>query len=362
MVNVILDNVIFSLQQAGGISVYWKELIQRLENETSIKTQFLEPKGSGRNIFREKVPIPETKITYTGRKFLNKFFGRYTNFRQRNNVPTVFHSSYYRIMKGTRVINVVTVHDFIYERKIKTLVGKVHILQKRRALAAADGIICISENTRVDLLKLYPQFVAKRIRVIYNGFNNEDYYPILDAPLEDKVLFVGSRSAYKNFDKVVEMLAELSGISLTIVGEKLESREISMLEKKLGDRYTVYNHIGNEELNALYNESICLLYLSEYEGFGIPVLEAMAAGCPVIALRKSSIPEVVGNAGVLFDSFDNEKILYYIAKLRDDKRFRAQQIKIGRENSMGFSWDKCSQEVAGFYKELYDARFGIKPE
>ncbi len=87
-----------------------------------------------------------------------------------------------------------------------------------------------------------------------------------------------------------------------------------MLNTKLPNRYKLYTHISNEDLNILYNKSICLVYLSEYEGFGIPVLEAMSAGCPVIALEKFSIQEVAGTAGVLFEELDYDFIVKTIIK------------------------------------------------
>jgi mannosyltransferase len=120
----------------------------------------------------------------------------------------------------------------------------------------------------------------------------------------------------------------------------------------LPNRYKSFSHISNEELNKLYNQSICLLYLSEYEGFGIPVLEAMSAGCPVIALKKSSIPEVAGNAGILFSDFDKKSVQKTIESLRDNKKLRTEQIELGLKNVKKYSWDKCYKEVKNFYHEV----------
>ncbi|WP_410514280.1 glycosyltransferase family 1 protein [Paenibacillus sp. BR2-3] len=351
MLKVIYDNIIFNLQRSGGISVYWKELIERLMSECSIDVDFIEYSGAEKNIFRKQVKISKNNIRLKS-NFPNINFLRYINLSKNNDEQTIFHSSYYRTMKGKNIINVVTVHDFTYEKKINTNIGKIHVHQKKKALKNADGIICISENTKKDMIELYPELKNKNIKVIYNGFNGHDYYPIPEIEFENSVIFVGSRKGYKNFNEVVEIISNLENISLKIVGAQLDQEEVSLLKQKLPNRYTLYKHINNEYLNVLYNKSICLVYLSEYEGFGIPVLEAMSAGCPVIALNKSSIPEVAREAGLLFDKIDYESIRNTILDLRENKEFRETQVKNGQKNSKRFSWDKCYHEVLGYYQEL----------
>lgn len=351
MLKVIFDNIIFNLQRSGGISVYWKELIKRINNDKTIEANFIEYPGALENIFRKDVQISQNKIDLYS-NFPSISIKRYINLNKNYSNPTIFHSSYYRTMKGKNVINVVTVHDFTYEKKVKSITGKVHIFQKEKALQKADGIICISENTKKDMLELYPELKHKNIKVIYNGFNSQDYYQIPNREIENSVIFVGARKGYKNFSEVIEILSNLENISLKIVGAKLDREEISLLEQKLPNRYALYNLISNEDLNTLYNNSICLVYLSEYEGFGIPVLEAMSAGCPVIALKKSSIPEVAGDAGLLFDKIDYKSIGRTILDLRDNYELREKQVKMGLKNSRRFSWDECYKEVIKFYYEL----------
>lgn len=351
MLKVIYDNIIFNLQRSGGISVYWKELIERIMNESSIDVDFIEYLGAEENIFRKQVKICEKEIRLKS-SFPNINFRRYTNLNNTSDEQTIFHSSYYRTMKGKNILNVVTVHDFTYEKKVKTITGKIHIYQKKKALKRADGIICISENTKKDMVQLYPELKNKSIKVIYNGFNGQDYYPIPETEVENSVIFVGARKGYKNFNEVVEILSGFENISLKIVGSQLDQEEVNLLNQKLPNRYTLYNYISNEDLNILYNKSICLVYLSEYEGFGIPILEAMSAGCPVVALKKSSIPEVAGDAGVLFDKIDYESVRNAILDLRENKEYREEQIKKGQKNSKRFSWDKCYQEVLSYYQEL----------
>lgn len=351
MINVIYDNVVFNLQKSGGISVYWKELIERIQKDNSVRLRVLEYPGAENNIFRNDLRFDNNQLEIL-KPFPNMKISRYINPRVKDNKNTIFHSSYYRTVKGSNIKNIVTVHDFTYEKKMNSLVGKIHICQKKRALENADGIICISENTKKDMLELYPDLNKKKIRVIYNGFNSNDYSYDKNVLIEDKVLFVGARKGYKNFDKAVAAVSETSNISLTIVGTPLEADEKALLDKILPNRYQSFSHVSNEELNKLYNQSICLLYLSEYEGFGIPVLEAMSAGCPVVALNKSSIPEVAGDAGILFSNFDKKSVQEAIESLRDNQEIRSKQIELGIINAKKYSWDKCYKEVLDFYHEV----------
>ncbi len=100
-------------------------------------------------------------------------------------------------MRGRNIINVVTVHDFTYEKKINIFIGNIHIYQKKKALEKADGIICISENTKRDMFELYPELKNKSVKVIYNGFNSQDYFQIPGYKVENTVLFVGARKGSK---------------------------------------------------------------------------------------------------------------------------------------------------------------------
>ena len=277
---------------------------------------------------------------------------RYLNPKVISDKNIIFHSSYYRTAKGPKLKNIVTVHDFTYELRMKGLLRYFHIFQKRKALKNADGIICISENTKKDMLELYPYLKNKKIKVIYNGFSSSDYYHDSNIVRENFALFVGARTNYKNFDKAIDIVAATKDVSLVIVGGPLNENEKNTLNIKLSNRYELYSHISNKELNTLYNKSICLLYLSEYEGFGIPIIEAMSAGCPVLALNKSSIPEVAGEAGVLFSEYNINDIVSAVHSLRNDQNLRIMQIELGFNNAKRFSWDLCYQETLKFYNDF----------
>jgi len=168
-------------------------------------------------------------------------------------------------------------------------------------------------------------------------------------------MFVGDRSYYKNFSIAVELAAKYPDFKLVIVGGKeIDNNEKVFLEKKISGRFLHFRGCSNEELNCLYNFSFGLIYPSCYEGFGIPVIEAMKAGCPVIAQNVSSLPEVCGEAGLMVDSND---ISNYIDKFEmlfnEDKRNHI--IDMGYKQAKKFSWDKCFKETIEFYNDIYES-------
>lgn len=366
---VILDNIIFSLQRSGGISTVWYELIKNIQIDDRFDVFFLEYNGAEKNILRGNLHLSSDKI-------LNRNAGssviveRYKSIRLDIKEPFIFVSSYYRICSNKNALNVSIVHDFIYEYYRKGIPKIVHSLQKKFALNKSDLIICISENTKKDLLKFYPKIHSKDIKVIYNGVSNiykklqtDKGYEVLDHNLEflntkKNILFVGSRASYKNFDKVINVIAGLDNTyHLLIVGEPLSEVEKSDIDSKLStDSYTVLSRVSNEHLSYIYNLSYVLLYPSAYEGFGIPILEAMKCGLPIIAYNNSSIPEVVGDAGILLNHLDSYTINESLSRL-EDIDFRKELIEKGYKHSSKFSWDKTISGYLESFKDLYNGKY-----
>lgn len=217
--NIIFDNIIFSLQKSGGISVVWYELLRRM---SLANCQFLEYDNAYDNIFRKELNIPLHNLSLKQSKYLS--YNRYINpkaLRDSEGIP--FHSSYYRTMKGCR--NITTVHDFTYEYFVKGLKKKVHTWQKRRAILNSERVICVSQNTKNDLIRFCPEYNRDNIKVIYNGVS-EDYCQLshiepiqgIDYNSGEYLLYVGDRLApYKQFPVAVEV-ARITHRPLVIVG------------------------------------------------------------------------------------------------------------------------------------------------
>jgi len=357
---IILDGLIFALQKQGGISVYWKELSMRAGYD-SIDVDLILYNVVNNSNQNEIEKLQDLRQKIQKRKFfLPIWLTRFIPFI-RSTGKAIFHSSYLNVVLSKNAINVITIHDLGYERGL-TQTGfkrKIHLFFKYFTLRWASGFICISEFTKNEFLSYYPFCEKKKIKVIYNGVSKCFYRKSKTSQIEfDEnpfILFVGTRYSYKRFSFLVNALEQLTTYSLVIVGGgPLSDSETLLLNKKLKKRYTHYSEVTDQALNDLYNSAHCLVYPSAYEGFGIPLVEAMRAGCPFIACRCGAIPEIVGDAGVLIsaDASKNELMDAIQSLALPEKRINV--IETGKRISDNYSWDKCYEQTKSFYKELFE--------
>ncbi len=345
---LLLDNIIFSLQKMGGISVVWENIIMAL-HKSDIPYECWEYSGAKNNIVRKEIKSFNHLFKQSRALLIERYINPIVRIKER----FIFHSSYYRICLNHNAINITTVHDFTYEKFCKGLSAYVHKIQKNYAIRHSDIIVCISNNTKKDLLEYLPDIDPRKIRVIYNGVSN-DYHPVKTSRwnhLGDYVVFVGSRQPYKQFDFTVRALKDTT-FKLVIVGGELNEKERVLIHETLGEeRYYYTGFLANAELNELYNQAFCLSYPSVYEGFGIPVLEAQRAGCPVIAYNASSIPEIIGDRTLLMNNLSIDEFHSKLQLLKNNV-VRNTVIEAGLRNSHQYSWEKMGHEYIELYKEL----------
>ncbi len=355
---IVLDNIIFSLQPAGGISLYWYELLRRMIRDGLDVTALEDVRGPA-NLFRARLSLPPGRVLT--RRFPPVQVARYLPCRAPRAGGAVFHSSYYRwpLAKGWRTVQ--TVHDFTYEHARRGAARWIHAFQKRLALMGAHRVICVSSHTRQDLERFLPTLPRERVRVILLGCG-QAFRPIPESKLPPGVsrnrfpkgylLYVGSRVSYKNFEEAVAAVGLSGDYGLVVAGGgPLRPDHRALLNRRLRGRFVHLERLDDEALNGLYNHAHALIYPSTREGFGLPVVEAMAAGCPVIAVRASAIPEIAGKAALLVDWPSREALAVCIRNLENPSRRRRLRAE-GFANARRFSWERCYRQTVAVYAEL----------
>lgn len=362
---LLYDHQIFSAQVYGGISRYFFELISRFSDHQEIELglylgYFINQYGLEKyqdNCFsyfgKKHEPIPKTARMFS---LINSV--KLHSFGKKFN-PDIYHPTYYgEHLNHISTQKVLTVYDMIHEKlpEYFSTSDKTSYV-KQKVIDTADGIIAISESTKRDLIEIL-NVPEEKIEVIYlsNSLSKkrDDISKQFDFPF---ILYVGSRNGYKNFKLLLETFSRSINIKnnfklLCFGGGSFSKEEVSSIKRfKLEDK--VVQISGHDDLLAdLYMQAAAFVYPSLYEGFGIPPLEAMHYGCPVIASNSSSIPEVVGNAGLLFEPTSSDELLVNLDKALNDVELRKTLVDLGYQRESEFSWDKCAQETFNYYKSL----------
>lgn len=284
----------------------------------------------------------------------------------------LLHSPGFIAPLGLKCRSVVTIFDMTF-----FLFPDRHTLSKRlyfgfflpRSARKADMIIAISESSKNDIIRCL-HLPEEKVRVIYPGAD-ESFRPVQDEEgleqvksrygiKKDFILTVGVLEPRKNLDRLIrafDLLLSKDGFDLqmVIVGKKgWAYQPILDLPDHLGlqDRVIFTGYVPEEDLPLLYNGACLFVYPSIYEGFGIPVLEAMACGTPVITSNVSSIPEVAGDAALLVDPYDIQAIAQAIEKLLGDEELKGKMKHAGLKQARQFSWEKMALLTLEVYKEI----------
>src|SRR5258706_462649 len=361
---ILYDGDIYTLQAAGGITRYFESLISRLPADFDVSLLV------GNSINSQYPPHPNLKILeYNGFHTtpvpdrLGRYYSRLRSRWQRAALARkhfdVCHPTYYTRLnrEGHRCPTVITVWDMIHELFPAGLDPNGEFAaRKRKAITAAQRVICISENTKRDLLE--------RCRIPEDRVTVTHLAPELDesmshgpeiVPSRPYYIYVGSRTGYKNFDRLLKSFAEVvtesRELALCIVGSALNNDEQTIIpELQLSEHIEFYGQVADRHLSKLYRCSIPLVYPSLYEGFGLPPLEAMACGTVAVASNVSSIPEVVGDAAVLFDPTSEDELIDILRTLPEDKTKREEFITRGRRHVRNFTWEQTVARTVDVYR------------
>lgn len=298
----------------------------------------------------------------------SKVFQRFVNvlwFRaflsQSNSQFELYHPTGYflREVPSTRCRIVLTVHDLIHEKYPEYF----HHGSRRSGLTQelvdrVDAVIAVSGCTKKDLVEFF-KVSSSKIHVVCHGNSlvstNRSVISLASNLPSPYILYVGERKGYKNFKTFLAAYLDTKSPQndfrlVCFGGGKLDREEIALLGNA---RQSVFWLEGSDTLLAqLYRNAAALVYPSLYEGFGMPLVEAMGLGCPVVASNRASIPEVLDGAGYLFDPENFEEIKTALTAVLYDDQLRTQMIDRGYERAKTFSWDNCARETMQVYRSL----------
>ncbi len=361
---ILYDGQIYAIQTTGGINRYFANLISRLPESysptlTAIHEAYnlnypVHSKLSGYKYLRFR----PSRISWRLEKYYFRFLTDLTRF-------DIAHPTYYYLLTKREIKEyscpvVLTVHDMIHEIFAKEMDVKGDEAEmKRKAILAAQAIICVSENTKKDLLERYP-IPEDKISVTYLASEIDASLSYGSEPVSSKpyYLYVGNHQVgYKNFDGLLHAFSKTVSVNpdvaLCVVGEPFNNVERNLIESlKLTEHIEHYGYIKDTHLAKLYRCSLAFVYPSLYEGFGIPPLEAMACGTVVVASNSSSIPEVVGDAGILFDPNATGDLADIFLSLLNGSQERDTLIALGYQRAKQFNWDKTVAQTLDVYRSV----------
>jgi glycosyltransferase involved in cell wall biosynthesis len=361
---ILYDGRIFQVQKAGGVNRIFAEVISGLPADCHPLVTGV----TGEDDFGKNAPRHHNLERPNFRQFRPSRVS--VRVRERWWKPRLlasldlFHPTYYNLTAGYAFADfkcpmVLTVYDMIYAAYPQLIDGAAEVIrQQGEAIQKADFLICISKATENDLLERFPEKIGKT-SVVYLGSSFEVQPPVTAQMIFEKpaFLFVGGRGGYKNFSFLLRAFARASTsnprIRLRVAGAPLTSEErwqIHLLG--ITDRVEIVVYPDEQQLKELYRSSVALVYPSLHEGFGIPPLEAMACRTLAITSNTTSIPEVVGNGGIMLDPKREEDWVECLLKTAQGGAGRDLMIEHGLERVRMFSWKRAVQEHLEIYRRL----------
>jgi glycosyltransferase involved in cell wall biosynthesis len=287
--------------------------------------------------------------------------------------PDVFHAPHYVLPPAVTCRSVVTIHDCIHLMFPQYLPNKAAYAYARASMWAAvkrsDRILTVSEASKRDILHFF-NVAPEKIVVVYNAIDDHFW---LTPPDEDVarvreryqldhqfVLYVGNIKPHKNLVRLIEAFAELrrtgfEELKLLIIGDeisKLPSLRRAVHGHKLHKHVRFLGYVSDDTLRVLYRLASLFVFPSLYEGFGLPLLEAMASGTPVVTSNQSSLPEVAGDAAVQVDPYDVQSIVDGMRRVLSDADVAADLRRRGRERARAFSWARSVDRTRTVYEQV----------
>lgn len=363
---ILYDHQIFTSQKYGGISRYFYELVREFNDTQDIDCEIPLLVSNNHYISDKKIVnyidfLPNKQIRGKQRIFnyLNK---QNTILKLKKQNFDIFHPTYYDPYFLKYIGNkpfVLTVYDMIHEKFSDMFSPSDKTSEHKRLLAEkATKIIAISKNTKKDLIDLFGIDEAK-IEVVYLGnsmFPHSNINIGFEMP-KKYILFVGSRSVYKNFERLIKSIKDILNkdkelFVICIGGGEFNNSELQLFsELNISNQIKQYN-LDDNRLAYFYKNALAFIFPSLYEGFGIPVLESFACGCPLLCSNTSSLPEIAGDGAIYFDPYSEESIKAAIMKVIEDDGLRIDLINKGHKQLEKFSWRQTAEQTKKIYESV----------
>jgi len=366
---ILVDPQIFNQQKYGGISRYYTEIFSVLAKKPAVDVNI--PIYSTDNIYLKDSDLLTKNIFLTSLYNTLAFLGISTKSLRKKNanqllekichennydvfIPTYYDPYFLDLIREKPFV--LTVYDMIHELMPQYFENDPYnvIEFKSILIEKASRIIAVSNNTKNDILKFYPHIDPDKIVVIYHGSSIKiDRNVNVDLP-SSYILYVGSRANYKNFTFLVNAIDPIlkdnpNLILLAAGGGEFTDEEIDFIKKKGLDKQILQKNFEENELGLFYKNAIFFVFPSLYEGFGIPVLESMACGCPIILSDSSSFPEVAGQAGMYFDCTSEADLRQKMKMLLKDENLRKQFSEKGLLQVKKFDWEVAAKQCLEVY-------------
>jgi len=369
---IFLDPQIFYLQKFGGISRIFAEFWNICNQRDDVT--IVCPLYYSDNLHLREYNLQPKRFSflydrdYAGKKYVNaiqKRVNKYkANYALKNTRYDVFICSYYdpyfvSNLKGKPFV--LTVFDMIHEIFPNYFSGEIALMQNKRILCEKSSkIVAISASTKKDILQFYSSISFDKVNVIHLSQSIDTKQKIqLNWLPKQYVLFIGKRELYKQFDTLLQAMMPVfkTNNNIKIVcagGGALNAVEIANLQSlNLLDK-VVQNNFYDNELFSIYSNAAMFVFPSEYEGFGIPAIEAMVCGCPVILSNTSSLPEIGEAAASYFEPNNMAQLTTCITTILEDETYKNNLITKGYEQAKKFSWHKMTNEYLETVKEILE--------
>ncbi|MCK5654691.1 MAG: glycosyltransferase family 4 protein [Candidatus Aureabacteria bacterium] len=284
--------------------------------------------------------------------------------------PDLYHIPTFSAPVFLKVPFIMTIHDLIHVKfpQDYTLFHKLYYQYiVGKSAQNAKKVITVSQNSKVDICKIF-KLPATKVEVIFNGVDiktiekkavsqAKTYMKEKFGVSEDYIMCVGNEKPHKNLVVAVKAYSKLKSMGFDNLAMVISGADKIFIEKKLPlfkEKIYCFDNLRDKDLYSAYKASELLLFPSFYEGFGYPPLEAMALGVPVVTADSSSLPEIVGDAGLMVSSSDFEGFACIMAKLLKNRDFRQKLIKKGQERVKSFTLEKMAEKTLNLYRRVSD--------